>query len=198
MLRINLLPHRQIKRAERQREFGLMAIGTAIVAAAIIFLGWTYLSTQLSAQQERNARLDKAIATLDQEIADIKKLQAEIKSLLERKAIVENLQISRSQAVVILDQVARQLPNGIVIKNIKQTGNTVMLQGLADTQARVSTLSKNLEDTKDWIDGTPIIGEIKSVIVNNIKQNDFSISFNLKSQTPADQKAPGIDKAGVK
>ncbi len=198
MLRINLLPHRQIKRAERQREFGLMAVGTGVVAIAIIFLGWTYLSSQLSAQQARNARLDIAIATLDQEIADIKKLQTEIKSLLERKAVVENLQISRSQAVVILDQVARQLPNGIIIKNIKQTGNTVMLQGLADTQARVSTLSKNLEDTKAWVEGTPVIGEIKSVIVNNIKQNDFSLSFNLKAQKPADEKALGMDKAGVK
>ena len=198
MLRINLLPHRQIKRAERQREFGLMAVGTGVVAIAIIFLGWTYLSSQLSAQQARNARLDIAIATLDQEIADIKKLQTEIKSLLERKAVVENLQISRSQTVVILDQVARQLPNGIIIKNIKQTGNTVMLQGLADTQARVSTLSKNLEDTKAWVEGTPVIGEIKSVIVNNIKQNDFSLSFNLKAQKPADEKALGMDKAGVK
>lgn len=192
------MPHRQIKRAERQREFGLMAIGTGVIAIAIIFLGWTYLSSQLSAQQERNARLDKAIGVLDQEIADIKKLQTEIKSLLERKGIVENLQTSRSQAVVILDLVARQLPNGIIIKNIKQTGNTVMLQGLADTQARVSTLSKNLEDTKAWVNGTPVIGEIKSVIVNNIKQNDFSLSFNLKAQKPADEKAAGMDKAGVK
>lgn len=198
MIRINLLPHRQIKRAERQREFGLMAAGVAVLAATVIFLGWTYINSNLSAQQERNARLDKAIASLDKEIADIKKLQAEIKSLLARKAVVENLQTSRSQAVVILDLVARQLPNGIVLKSIKQQANTVTLQGLADTQARVSSLSKNLEDASNWIDGTPIIGQIKSVTVNNIKQNDFTLNFNLKTQQPVDDKMLNSQTARVK
>ena len=198
MLKINLLPHRQIKRAERQREFDLMAVGTAVAAAAIIFLGWTFIGSKLSVQNERNARLDKAIAVLDKEIADIKKLQIEIKSLLARKGVVENLQTSRSQSVVILDQVARQLPNGIVLKSIKQQANTVTLQGLADTQARVSALSKNLEDAKTWVAGTPIIGEIKSVTINNVKQNDFTISFNLKVQKSVDDKTPTNQKAEVK
>ncbi len=197
MVRINLLPHRQIKRAERQREFGLMAAGVAIAAAAVIFLGWTLINSNLSAQQERNARLDKAILVLDKEIADIKKLQGEIKSLLARKAVVENLQTSRSQAVVILDQVARQLPNGIILKSIKQQANTVTLQGLADTQARVSTLSKNLEDATAWVEGTPIIGEIKSVTVNNIKQNEFILSFNLKTLQTED-KTQSAQKVGAK
>ena len=198
MVRINLLPHRQIKRAQRQRQFGLMATAVALLAAAVIFFGWTYINSKLSAQQERNARLDKAIALLDKEITDIKKLQAEIKSLLARKAVVENLQTSRSQAVVILDLVARQLPNGIILKSIKQNTNTVTLQGLADTQARVSTLSKNLEDATNWVDGTPIIGQIKSVTVNNIKQNDFTLNFNLKTQQPLYDKTLNSHTAGVK
>lgn len=198
MVKINLLPHRQIKRAERQREFGLMATGVAVAAIAVIFLGWTYINANLSAQQERNARLDKAIAVLDKEIADIKKLQGEIQSLLARKAVVENLQTSRSQAVVILDQVARQLPNGIILKSIKQQASTVTLQGLADTQARVSTLSKNLEDSTTWVEGTPVIGEIKSVTINNIKQNEFTLNFNLKMHQPISDKTPSIQKAEVK
>ncbi len=198
MVRINLLPHRQIKRAQRQRQFGLMATAVALLAAAVIFFGWTYINSKISAQQERNARLDKAIALLDKEITDIKKLQAEIKSLLARKAVVENLQTSRSQAVVILDLVARQLPNGIILKSIKQNTNTVTLQGLADTQARVSTLSKNLEDATNWVDGTPIIGQIKSVTVNNIKQNDFTLNFNLKTQQPLYDKTLNSHTAGVK
>lgn len=198
MVRINLLPHRQIRRAERQREFGLMAAGVAVAAAAVIFLGWTYINSELSAQNERNSRLDKAIAVLDKEIADIKKLQGEIKSLLARKTIVENLQMSRSQAVGILDEVARQMPDGIVIKSIKQQGDIVTLEGLADTQARVSTLSHNLEVLDSFVSGTPVIGEIKSVIINNVKQNDFNLSFNLKTQQVADDKAPGSHKMGAK
>ncbi len=198
MVKINLLPHRQIRRAERQREFGLMAIGVAVAAAAVIFLGWTYISSELSAQNERNSRLDKAIAVLDKEIADIKKLQGEIKSLLARKTIVENLQMSRSQAVGILDEVARQMPDGIVIKSIKQQGDMVTLEGLADTQARVSTLSHNLEVLDNFISGTPTIGEIQSVIINNVKQNNFNLSFNLKTQQVADDKAPRSQKVGAK
>lgn len=198
MIRINLLPHRQIKRAERQREFGLMAIGVAVAAVAVIFLGWTYINSNLSAQKERNARLDKAIAVLDNEIADIKKLQVEIKSLLARKAVVENLQTSRSQAVVILDQVARQLPNGIILKSIKQQATTVTLQGLADTQARVSTLSKNLEGATILVEGTPTIGEIKSVTNNNIKQNEFTLNFNIKTHQSREDKTLNALKMGAK
>jgi type IV pilus assembly protein PilN len=120
MMRINLLPHRQIKRAERQREFGLMALMAAGGACAVIFLGWQFLGSQKESQLERNGRLEKAITSLDKEIADIKDLKDQINNVLERKQIVENLQTNRSQAVVILDELTRQLPEGLYIKSIKQ------------------------------------------------------------------------------
>jgi len=78
MIRVNLLPHRQVKRAERQREFGLMAAFAAFAAAAIIFLGYTFISSQVEAQTARNSRLDEAIVKLDKEIADIKDLKDQI------------------------------------------------------------------------------------------------------------------------
>ena len=90
MMRINLLPHRQIKRAERQREFGLMALMAAGAACAVIFLGWQFLGAQRDAQIERNTRLETAIAALDKEIADIKDLKDQINNVLERKQIVES------------------------------------------------------------------------------------------------------------
>lgn len=115
MVRINLLPHRQIKRAAKQREFGLMALFAAVAALAIIFVGWTYLSAKKQTQLERNTRLEQAIAKLDTEIADIVELKGQINNVLERKRIVENLQTNRSQAVVVLDELARQLPEGLYI-----------------------------------------------------------------------------------
>jgi type IV pilus assembly protein PilN len=126
MMRINLLPHRQIKRAESQREFGLMALMAAGGACAVIFLGWQFLSAQKDSQLERNGRLETAITSLDKEIADIKDLKDQISNVLERKQIVENLQTNRSQSVVILDELTRQLPEGLYLKSIKQTGNLII------------------------------------------------------------------------
>ena len=96
MMRINLLPHRQLKRAERQRQFGLMALMAAVAAGAVVFMGWTYLSAKKDSQIERNGRLEVAIAQLDKQIADIKDLKDQISNVLERKQIVENLQTNRS------------------------------------------------------------------------------------------------------
>jgi len=180
MMRINLLPHRQVKRAERQRQFGLMALMTAVAAGAVVFSGWTFLGSQKSSQLERNGRLEKAITSLDKDIADIKDLKDQINNVLERKQVVENLQTNRSQAVVILDEITRQLPEGLYLKSIKQQGNIITLEGVADTNARVATLVRNLS-VSNWMESPNLI-EIKSLSVNNIKQNEFMLNVSLKAQ----------------
>jgi type IV pilus assembly protein PilN len=178
MIRVNLLPHRQIKREARQREFGLMALFSAIAAAVIIFLGYTFINAKIDAQAERNSRLDAAIVKLDKEIADIKDLKDQISTMLERKQVVENLQTNRSQAVVVLDELSRQLPEGMYLKSIKQQGNVISMEGVADTNARVATLVRNLS-TSNWME-SPSLVEIKSVVVNTLKQNAFSLNVNIK------------------
>jgi type IV pilus assembly protein PilN len=194
MMRINLLPHRQIKRAERQREFGLMGLMAAGAACAVIFLGWQFLGVQKESQLERNGRLEKAITALDKEIADIKDLKDQINSVLERKLIVENLQTNRSQSVVILDELTRQLPEGLYLKSIKQGGNLITLEGVADTNARVATLVRNLS-VSNWLE-SPNLVEIKSLTVNNIKQNEFTLNVSLKAQKV--EEAPSKKKMGAK
>jgi type IV pilus assembly protein PilN len=178
MIRVNLLPHRQIRREERQREFGLMALFSAIAAAVVIFLGYTYITAKIDAQAERNARLDAAIVKLDIEIADIKDLKDQISTMLERKQVVENLQTNRSQAVVVLDELSRQLPEGMYLKSIKQQGNVIAIEGVADTNARVATLVRNLS-TSNWME-SPSLVEIKSLVVNTLKQNAFVLNVNIK------------------
>ena len=192
MMRINLLPHRQIKRAERQREFGLMGLMAAGAACAVVFLGWQFLGGQKDSQLERNGRLEVAITGLDKEIADIKDLKDQISNVLERKQIVENLQSNRSQSVVILDELTRQLPEGLYLKSIKQTGNLITLEGVADTNARVATLVRNLS-VSNWME-SPNLVEIKSITVNNIKQNEFVLNVSLKA--PKTEEAP--EKMGAK
>ncbi len=191
MMRINLLPHRQVKRAEKQRQFGLMALLSAVAAAAIVFAGWTYLGAKKTAQIERTTRLEQAIVKLDAEIKDIKDLKDQISNVLDRKQVVENLQSNRSQAVVVLDELTRQLPEGLYLRSIKQTGNTITLEGVADTNARVATLVRNLS-VSNWLE-SPNLVEIKTSTLNNIKQNDFTLTVNLKVQKAeetSDKKKP--------
>ena len=179
-MRINLLPHRQIKRAAKQREFGLMGLIAAGAACAVVFLGWQFLNAQNNTQLERNSRLEKANTDLDKQIADIKDLKDQINNVLERKHVVENLQTNRSQAVVILDELTRQLPEGIYLKSIKQTGNLITIDGVADTNARVATLVRNLS-VSNWME-SPNLVVINAATVNNIKQNEFTVTVSLKTQ----------------
>ena len=185
MIRVNLLPHRQIKRELRQREFGLMASFSAIAASAIIFLGYTFISSQIDAQISRNTRLNAAIVNLDKEIADIKDLKDKISVMLERKHVVENLQTNRSQSVIVLDELSRQLPEGMYFKSIKQQGVVISIEGIADTNARVAALVKSLSSS-NWLE-MPNLVEIKSVLVNNLKQNVFTLTVNIK--VPKDEEA---------
>ena len=189
-MRINLLPHRQVKRAERQRQFGVMGVLAAVAAGAIVFSGWQFLSLKKESQIERNGRLELAIGKLDKEIADIKDLKDQISSVLERKQIVENLQTNRSQAVVILDELTRQLPEGLYLKSIKQQGNLITIEGVADTNARVATLVRNLT-VSNWMQSPNLI-EIKASTVNGIKQNDFTMNVSLKVQKA--EEAPNKNK----
>jgi len=179
MIRVNLLPHRQLKREARQREFGLMAAFSAIAAAAIVFMSYTVINAKIESQSERNKRLDAAIVKLDKEITDIKDLKDQISAMLERKQVVENLQTNRSQAVVVFDELSRQLPEGMYFKSVKQVGNTITLEGVADTNARVATLVRNFNGS-NWME-SPILVEIKAVTANGLKQNIFTVKVNLKA-----------------
>lgn len=195
MVRINLLPHRQIRRAERQREFNLMLAFTAAAAAAIVFLGSTILGGRLDAQQNRNTRLEAASASLDQQIAEIKELKTQIRNVLDRKQIVENLQVNRSQSVMMLDEISRQLPEGMYLRALKQQGGLVTLEGVADTNARVATLVRNLSGS-NWLQ-SPNLVEIKTVVANGIRQNNFTVTVQLKAPSSHDDDAPAAQKGGA-
>lgn len=187
MVRINLLPHRQIKRAERQREFNLMLVGTVIIGGVLVFMVQTFISARVDAQTERNTRLETANAQLDKQIASIKELKNEINAVLERKRVVENLQANRSQAVILMDEIARELPEGMFIRSIKQQGGVVTIDGVADTNARVATLVRNLSSSQSM--ESPALGEIKSTTVNGIKQNEFNMTVNIKARIAEEETA---------
>ena len=178
IIRVNLLPHREVKREARQRQFNMMALVTASGALALVVLNYSFINSRIDAQLSRNARLEAGIVQLDQQIGDIKNLQEKIGVMLARKQVVENLQINRSQSVVVLDELSRQLPEGMYFKSIKQQGPLLSLEGVADTNARVASLVRNLTASL-WLENPQLI-EIKSVLVNGIKQNEFLLTVQIR------------------
>ncbi|ARU30633.1 fimbrial protein [Sulfuriferula sp. AH1] len=177
MIRINLLPYREMQRAARLRHFTLMLGAVAALGLAIVILGYLTLEARIANQQARNEYLKSEIAKLDKDIADIKKLKEQTQALLARKQVVETLQTNRSESVHLLDQLVRQLPEGVYLKSIKQTGNSVNLQGYAQSSARVSTLMRNL-DASPWLDGSTLV-EIKAATVQGLRANEFSLNVQL-------------------
>ena len=194
IIRVNLLPHREIKREARQRQFNLMALFIASGALALVVLNYSFINSRIDAQQSRNARLEAGIVKLDQQIGDIKNLQEKIGVMLARKQVVENLQINRSQSVVVLDELSRQLPEGMYFKSIKQQGPLLSLEGVADTNARVASLVRNLTASK-WLENPQLI-EIKSVLVNGIKQNEFLLTVNLRLSNSEQELLPPAGSRG--
>jgi type IV pilus assembly protein PilN len=193
MVRINLLPHREQKRQARQRQFVSLAIGLAVLALAVIGLVHVVIAARIENQNSRNALLKTEIAKLDEQIKEIDKLREQTQALLARKQIVETLQSNRTEAVHLLDQLVRQLPDGLYLRSVKQNGAKVTLVGYAQSNARVSTLMRNIESSP-WL-GNPELVEIKSVALDKQKVNEFTL--NLQVKRPTEPAQPGKVPAGA-
>lgn len=179
MIRINLLPHREIRRKQQQQQFFIMLSVVAALGVAIWFgVSFLYLAGEFKEQQSRNKFLEQAIAKVDKEIEDIKKLKEQIAALLARKQVVETLQGNRAEVVHLLDQLVRQLPDGIYLKAIKQTGGRVMINGYTQSQARVSTLMRNLESSPHL--QNPGLVEIKAIQQGATRTNEFTLNVNIR------------------
>jgi len=185
MIRINLLPHREMRRAARQRQFAVMAGFAATVGIGVALLVHTINVSRIDDQQNRNQFLTGEIKKLDVQIDEIKKLKEQTQDLLSRKQVVENLQTNRNEAVYLLDQLLRQLPDGTYLKSVKQTGDRVNITGYAQSNARVSTLMRNLASSP-WLE-SPELVEIKAATVNNIRANEFSLNVKIKRQKLEDK-----------
>jgi type IV pilus assembly protein PilN len=187
--RINLLPHREMRRKQQQTQFFIM-LGVVLVAGAAIWgVVHTYLDGQLTNQNARNSYLDSEIVKLDKEIAEINKLKEQTAALLKRKQVVETLQSNRAEVVHLLDQLIRQLPDGMYLKSIKQTGTKVAISGYTQSQARVSTLMRNLEGSQ-YLQNANLV-EIKSATAGGARINEFTMNIDVVREVEPDAKKAG-------
>ena len=191
MIMINLLPHREERRKRKKVAF-FAGLGVAALAGVAMVGVWYLVVEQLiSGQQERNAYLQAEIAKLDIQIKDIASLKAEIASLKARQKAVEDLQIDRNVPVHVLNELVRQVPEGIYITAVKQDGQTLNVAGIAQTQERVSELLRNTAYNSEWLVKPELIESKAATIQGANKEQkrlfDFSVRLTVKrpQDTPA-------------
>jgi len=178
MIRINLLPHREAKRKQKQAAFAvLLALGGLLGAALVLMVGG-YNASRIATQNERNQVLKNANAELDVKIKKIANLKAEIEALKARQQAVEDLQGDRNQPVYLLDELVRQTPEGVYLKSFKQDGQKVLLSGVAQSQERVAELLRNLSGNSPWLE-RPDLAEVRAATLAQSKTGRKVVEFTL-------------------
>lgn len=177
MIRINLLPHREIKRQARRRQFYILCGVVAAIGAAIVAAIGGVIQSQISAQKDTNAYIEKENKRLDDDIKEIAKLEEEIRGLKARQQAVENLQGDRNLPVHLLDELVKITPDGIYLKSLRQSGARVAINGLAANNAKVADYVRNLT-RNDWL-AAPELVEIRAVVVQGKRLNDFTMNVNI-------------------
>ena len=192
MIRVNLLPWRAERRKAQRKHLAIVAGGVAAIAVGIGVLIHIGIAGAISVQEGRNKYLKDENARLDKEIEEIKKLREEIAALLARKQVIERLQADRSQVVNLMDQLVRQTPDGVYLRTLKQTGVKVNVAGYAQSNARVSTLMRNIASSP-YLEAPELV-EIRAATVANKRVSEFNMNFKIK-RTETDEAVKGAGKA---
>ena len=184
MPRINLLPWRDEERKERKLKFLVALGGSAIAACLVAFVGYLMMDSMVSAQDARNAKLKDEIAILDRQIEKINSLEADKARFIARMGVIEKLQRSRPEIVHVFDEIAKQMPDGVYLTGMTQTGTRLKFEGVAQSSTRVSTFMRN-------IDGSSYLKNPELEIVQTNDQNVVGAAFVLF----ADQAGSAADEA---
>ena len=201
MIRINLLPHREEKRRQRKAAFMRMLVLSAASGAALVIAAAGFFATRISNQTQRNDFIKAENAKLDEQIKEIAALKQEIDGLKARQQAVEDLQSDRNQPVYLMDELVKQVPEGIYLRSFKQDNQRVVLNGYAQSNERVSELLRNLSNNSPWLERPDLI-EIRSAGVGQGRDAkrvfDFTVNVGIKRPRDKDQAPPGAAAASAK
>lgn len=191
MAKINLLPWRAERRQQRQKQFYTLLGVVAVAAVLAVFGVKTYYDSLIEAQQARNTYLQNEIKLVDAKIKEIEELDRKRADLLQRKQVIEELQASRSLMVHLFDELVRTIPEGVRLSSIKQAGTILTLEGLTQSNARVSSYIRALENS-GWMARPDL-----SIIEAKGGDRNMPYIFNLKVNLvqPKDENAEA-DAAG--
>lgn len=190
MIRINLLPHREERRKQRMLAFYRMLAFSAVAGAGIAVGIGGYIAAQIADQDQRNQFIKAENARLDAQIKEIASLRQEIEALKARQQAVEDLQSDRNQPVYLMDELVKQVPEGIFLRSFKQENQRVMLNGYAQSNERVSELLRNLGNNSPWLERPDLI-EIRSTAIGQGKDSKkvFDFTVNVGIKRPRDKEA---------
>ncbi len=178
--RINLLPWRADRRKQRERDFYMTLGATAAVAVAVLFVAFYWMDAVIKNQDARNVYLQEQIKELDVKILALQKLEKTKAELLKRKQIIEELQQNRSQMVHLFDELARTIPDGDRLTGLKQNGDTLTLDGVAQSNANVATYMTALDESK-WLNRSDLR---KTEAKHDDKKNPYIFSMDVKLRKP--------------
>lgn len=193
-VRVNLLPHREERRKRARTHFAVLCAMTAALGLVVVGVVWFFNQGRIGVQDDRNKFMKSEIAKLDKEIDEIKDVKDKIAALLARKQVIETLQTDRVQTVHLLDELVRQMPEGVFLKSVKQRGAGISLIGYAQSNARVSSLMRNIESSP-WL-ADPKLIEIKATTLGKMRISEFNLNLSLKR--PAALEAKDAAKAPAK
>jgi type IV pilus assembly protein PilN len=196
-IRINLLPHREMRRERRKKDFVVLSALVAMAGVAAVFAGGFTINQSIAQQQDRNDFIKAENAKLDTQIAEIRTLRAEIAALKARQQAVEALQTDRTVPVRLFDELVKLAPEGLYLRQLRQDEAKVTLTGHAQSNERVAELLRNLADRSPWLD-RPELGEIKEVVLQPTqgqkegrKVYEFSLNALVKRPSAAGDAKPG-------
>ena len=200
MILINLLPHREAARKRRREAFytalGVSGLAGGVIAGAIFL----WYAAQISAQQDTNAVLQTEIKRLEGQIKDIATLQAEIAALRARQQAVEDLQADRNMPVHLLNELVKQLPDGVYVSSLKQDNQVVSITGVAQSNERVSELLRNLSNTSPWLTRPELVeitaGAVALSARDQRRVSNFTMRVRLLRASEA-QKAAAAAASGA-
>ena len=199
MILINLLPHREAARKRRRELFFGQVGAAALVGGLVVGLIFTWFQNQISTQQGRNTFLTSEIAKLDAQIKDIAGLQAQLAALKARQLAVEDLQADRNLPVHLLDEMVKQLPEGVYLSSLKQENQAILLTGVAQSQERVSELLRNLNNNSKWQTRPELVEIVAANLALSTREqrrvSNFSIRVSLTRGAPEAKSADGIPAA---
>lgn len=194
MARINLLPWREERRKQRQKDFAVMFGLAALGAVLLSFVIISFYNGQIDGQNERNQYMRDQIAQVDKAIKEIEELDRKKAKLLARKEVIEELQANRSQMVHLFDSLVRTIPDGAVLTSIKQDNQTLTLEGRAQSNARVSTYMRNLEGS-GWMT-SPDLSIIEAKGADKGLPYVFKLQVKLANpNAPKDDDGDGVPDA---
>lgn len=195
MIRINLLPHREEKRKQRQAAFVRLLALSALIGLGIVVAIGGFIAAQIAAQNQRNEFIKAENAKLDTQIKEIATIKQEIEALKARQQAVEDLQSDRNQPVYLMDELVKQVPEGAYLRSFKQDNQRVAISGYAHSNERVSELLRNLSNNSPWLERPDLI-EIRSANLGQGKDAkkvfDFTVNVGIKRPRDKDQPAATV------